>query len=401
MILVYDVVDTYAGFNKTVLVDTKILRNLSDEAIIEELRGQGVNVQTMNIALNLPATFKGIFFNPLMTDKEITSLAKLYLKAKKVNMDSTRFEMLLAKNNIKKIRKVGELIDTNPNVAARKTEFFPLPKYAREVFKKIETTSQQAGINIINMLIKILEMKNSVDKKIRGVTRYPKILYMMLVGAFIVLQFFIIPNLKQLVESMGVKDISAWSQYLYDLSVTANENRIWFSIQVVFIAWLMYKLLYKTLAFIASKIPYIYKIGFYRDHCLFFGLLSTFQDAAMTEIDSFINASSVIENGKNREKMILMIDHMVMNAASFAEALKKFEYSKEILEIVEANRGLKDSETYNELKEDFSDQMTERVEAASEYIQPTSLIVVVIFLGLVMGGALAPVFTMMKQIGNM
>ena len=224
---------------------------------------------------------------------------------------------------------------------------------------------------------------------------------MMLVGAFIVLQFFIIPNLKQLVESMGVKDISAWSQYLYDLSVTANENRIWFSIQVVFIAWLMYKLLYKTLAFIASKIPYIYKIGFYRDHCLFFGLLSTFQDAAMTEIDSFINASSVIENGKNREKMILMIDHMVMNAASFAEALKKFEYSKEILEIVEANRGLKDSETYNELKEDFSDQMTERVEAASEYIQPTSLIVVVIFLGLVMGGALAPVFTMMKQIGNM
>jgi len=400
MILVYQITDKYSNREKELYIDTAALKDLSDESILSEMRSQGVVPEQSEIVLNVAATIKSLIISPIMSDKELLSLTRLYIKAKKVNMDASRFEILWGKSNIKAIKKVGEIIQTFPDLANQKIMLLPLPKYAKGVFKKVETSSQQSGLDILRTLQKILTVKNDIDKKIKKLVRYPKMLYALLTAVFMGLSLYVIPEFKEIISSLNPDDSSIpyISKVVYDISSFAQQNKTLFIMQTIVVAIVFYMLFYRVISFVIRKIPFIAKVSFYRDHSLFFGLLSTLMKAGMGEIDSFISAASVISDGKRREKMRHIIEDMNIDAIDFATGLKKYNYSKEISEVISANKGLNPSDVYAEMEIEYTDEMQERVEAASEFVQPFALIMVVFFIGLIFGSAVAPLAQTMSKL---
>ena len=394
MILVYQTTDKYSNREKELYIDTTALKDMSDESILSEMRAQGIVPEQTEIVLNMAATLKSLLFSPIMTDKELLGLTRLYIKAKKVNMDASRFETLWAKSNIKSVRKVGEIIHAFPDLANQKIMLLPLPKYAKGVFKKVETSSQQSGLDILKTLQKILTVKNDIDKKIRKLVRYPKMLYGLLTAVFIGLSLYVIPEFKEIISSLNPdnSNIPYISRVVYDISTFAQANKTLFIIYTIISSIVFYILFYRVISFLVRRIPFIAKVSFYRDHSLFFGLLSTLMKAGMSEIDSFISAASVISDGKRRDKMRHIIEDMNLDAIDFATGLKKYNYSKEISEVIDANKGL------NEMEVEYTDEMQERVEAAAEFVQPFALIMVVLFIGLIFGSAVAPLAQTMSKL---
>ena len=400
MILVYQTTDRYSNREKELYIDTTALKDMSDESILSEMRAQGIVPEQTEIVLNMAATLKGLIFSPIMTDKELLGLTRLYIKAKKVNMDASRFETLWAKSNIKSVRKVGEIIHAFPDLANQKIMLLPLPKYAKGVFKKVETSSQQSGLDILKTLQKILTVKNDIDKKIRKLVRYPKMLYGLLTAVFIGLSLYVIPEFKEIISSLNPdnSNIPYISRVVYDISTFAQANKTLFIIYTIISSIVFYILFYRVISFLVRRIPFIAKVSFYRDHSLFFGLLSTLMKAGMSEIDSFISAASVISDGKRRDKMRHIIEDMNLDAIDFATGLKKYNYSKEISEVIDANKGLNASDVYAEMEVEYTDEMQERVEAAAEFVQPFALIMVVLFIGLIFGSAVAPLAQTMSKL---
>lgn len=400
MILVYQTTDKYSNREKELYIDTTALKDMSDESILSEMRAQGIVPEQTEIVLNMAATLKGLLFSPIMTDKELLGLTRLYIKAKKVNMDASRFETLWAKSNIKSVRKVGEIIHASPDLANQKIMLLPLPKYAKGVFKKVETSSQQSGLDILKTLQKILTVKNDIDKKIRKLVRYPKMLYGLLTAVFIGLSLYVIPEFKEIISSLNPdnSNIPYISRVVYDISTFAQANKTLFIIYTIISSIVFYILFYRVISFLVRRIPFIAKVSFYRDHSLFFGLLSTLMKAGMSEIDSFISAASVISDGKRRDKMRHIIEDMNLDAIDFATGLKKYNYSKEISEVIDANKGLNASDVYAEMEVEYTDEMQERVEAAAEFVQPFALIMVVLFIGLIFGSAVAPLAQTMSKL---
>lgn len=400
MILVYQTTDKYSNREKELYIDTTALKDMSDESILSEMRAQGIVPEQTEIVLNMAATLKGLLFSPIMSDKELLGLTRLYIKAKKVNMDASRFETLWAKSNIKSVRKVGEIIHTFPDLANQKIMLLPLPKYAKGVFKKVETSSQQSGLDILKTLQKILTVKNDIDKKIRKLVRYPKMLYGLLTAVFIGLSLYVIPEFKEIISSLNPdnSNIPYISRVVYDISTFAQANKTLFIIYTIISSIVFYILFYRVISFLVRRIPFIAKVSFYRDHSLFFGLLSTLMKAGMSEIDSFISAASVISDGKRRDKMRHIIEDMNLDAIDFATGLKKYNYSKEISEVIDANKGLNASDVYAEMEVEYTDEMQERVEAAAEFVQPFALIMVVLFIGLIFGSAVAPLAQTMSKL---
>lgn len=400
MILVYQTTDKYSNREKELYIDTTALKDMSDESILSEMRAQGIVPEQTEIVLNMAATLKGLLFSPIMTDKELLGLTRLYIKAKKVNMDASRFETLWAKSNIKSVRKVGKIIHAFPDLANQKIMLLPLPKYAKGVFKKVETSSQQSGLDILKTLQKILTVKNDIDKKIRKLVRYPKMLYGLLTAVFIGLSLYVIPEFKEIISSLNPdnSNIPYISRVVYDISTFAQANKTLFIIYTIISSIVFYILFYRVISFLVRRIPFIAKVSFYRDHSLFFGLLSTLMKAGMSEIDSFISAASVISDGKRRDKMRHIIEDMNLDAIDFATGLKKYNYSKEISEVIDANKGLNASDVYAEMEVEYTDEMQERVEAAAEFVQPFALIMVVLFIGLIFGSAVAPLAQTMSKL---
>ena len=315
-------------------------------------------------------------------------------------MDASRFETLWAKSNIKSVRKVGEIIHAFPDLANQKIMLLPLPKYAKGVFKKVETSSQQSGLDILKTLQKILTVKNDIDKKIRKLVRYPKMLYGLLTAVFIGLSLYVIPEFKEIISSLNPdnSNIPYISRVVYDISTFAQANKTLFIIYTIISSIVFYILFYRVISFLVRRIPFIAKVSVYRDHSLFFGLLSTLMKAGMSEIDSFISAASVISDGKRRDKMRHIIEDMNLDAIDFATGLKKYNYSKEISEVIDANKGLNASDVYAEMEVEYTDEMQERVEAAAEFVQPFALIMVVLFIGLIFGSAVAPLAQTMSKL---
>ena len=400
MILVYQTTDKYSNREKELYIDTASLKDMSDESILSEMRTQGVVPEQSEVILNVPATLKSLIISPIMSDKELLGLTRLYIKAKKVNMDAARFENLWSKSNIKAVRKVGETIQSFPDLANQKIMLLPLPKYAKGVFKKVETSSQQSGLDILRTLQKILTVKNDIDKKIRKLVRYPKMLYALLTAVFMGLSLYVIPEFKEIISSLNPDDtnIPYLSKLVYEISSFAQQNKTLFIMQTIGFSILFYMLFYRVLSYIIRKVPFIAKVSFYRDHSLFFGLLSTLMKAGMGEIDSFISAASVISDGKRRDKMRHIIEDMNIDAIDFATGLKKYNYSKEISEVINANKGLNPSDVYTEMEIEYTDEMQERVEAAAEFVQPFALIMVVVFIGLIFGSAVAPLAQTMSKL---
>lgn len=400
MILVYQTTDKYSNREKELYIDTTALKDMSDESILSEMRAQGIVPEQTEIVLNMAATLKGLIFSPIMSDKELLGLTRLYIKAKKVNMDASRFETLWAKSNIKPVKKVGEIIHTFPDLANQKIMLLPLPKYAKGVFKKVETSSQQSGLDILKTLQKILTVKNDIDKKIRKLVRYPKMLYGLLTAVFMGLSLYVIPEFKEIISSLNPdnSNIPYISRVVYDISTFAQANKTLFIIYTIISSIVFYILFYRVISFLVRRIPFIAKVSFYRDHSLFFGLLSTLMKAGMSEIDSFISAASVISDGKRRDKMRHIIEDMNLDAIDFATGLKKYNYSKEISEVIDANKGLNASDVYAEMEVEYTDEMQERVEAAAEFVQPFALIMVVLFIGLIFGSAVAPLAQTMSKL---
>lgn len=400
MILVYQTTDKYSNREKELYIDTASLKDMSDESILSEMRTQGVVPEQSEVILNVPATLKSLIISPIMSDKELLGLTRLYIKAKKVNMDAARFENLWSKSNIKAVRKVGEIIQSFPDLANQKIMLLPLPKYAKGVFKKVETSSQQSGLDILRTLQKILTVKNDIDKKIRKLVRYPKMLYALLTAVFMGLSLYVIPEFKEIISSLNPDDtnIPYLSKLVYEISSFAQQNKTLFIMQTIGFSILFYMLFYRVLSYIIRKVPFIAKVSFYRDHSLFFGLLSTLMKAGMGEIDSFISAASVISDGKRRDKMRHIIEDMNIDAIDFATGLKKYNYSKEISEVINANKGLNPSDVYAEMEIEYTDEMQERVEAAAEFVQPFALIMVVVFIGLIFGSAVAPLAQTMSKL---
>ena len=110
------------------------------------------------------------------------------------------------------------------------------------------------------------------------------------------------------------------------------------------------------------------------------------------------SAASVISDGKRRDKMRHIIEDMNLDAIDFATGLKKYNYSKEISEVIDANKGLNASDVYAEMEVEYTDEMQERVEAAAEFVQPFALIMVVLFIGLIFGSAVAPLAQTMSKL---
>ena len=225
-------------------------------------------------------------------------------------------------------------------------------------------------------------------------------LYGLLTAVFIGLSLYVIPEFKEIISSLNPdnSNIPYISRVVYDISTFAQANKTLFIIYTIISSIVFYILFYRVISFLVRRIPFIAKVSFYRDHSLFFGLLSTLMKAGMSEIDSFISAASVISDGKRRDKMRHIIEDMNLDAIDFATGLKKYNYSKEISEVIDANKGLNASDVYAEMEVEYTDEMQERVEAAAEFVQPFALIMVVLFIGLIFGSAVAPLAQTMSKL---
>lgn len=400
MILVYEVIDIGMDTKKLYYVDTNSLSGITAQEVTEELNGQGVSTGSCEINLDLNATLRNMIFTDQMTDADILDLARLYFKASKVSMTSLQFNALMSKNKNKKIKAVGQLVMDNPELQSTKLENFIFPKYAKEIFARIEKADTNSQRSILATLIDILNLKRDVDSKIKKLTRYPKILYFMMIAFLLVFMIALIPVIKETIMSFNLPDINRASKWLYDMSDSAKADPLWFSLKTFAIGYVMYRVLYKIVAVIVKRVPFIYKIGFYRDHALFFGLLSTYLKAGLGRIDALRYAVEVIENKSNRNKMKQIIQDIFVLAEDFADCLKKYNYNQDLYETLVSNRGLTDSETYEEIKNNYTEEMRDRVDAASEYVQPAAMIVIVIVLITLMGIIFSPLMSLMDKIST-
>jgi type II secretion system protein F domain protein len=401
MTFVIRVHNRISGLRKDFFINHNDMESLNEEGFKKALIAQDVYLDDCDVELDIIASIKQFFKSDQMSDHDVLDLAALYLKANKAGISSAQLCALMSKSKNKKIRKVGEYVVNNPQFQINKLEFFSFPNYAKEIFDRIEKTDAVAAKRILETLIAILELKRATTKRVNGLMRYPKIMFGLLTIVFIIFCFYVIPNIASAIKAMGsgIK-ISSISQSVYEMSAWGVDNKIAFSIQVCFWAYISYKIVYFILKHTVVYIPFIYKIGFYRDHALFFGLLGTFQSAGIGMIESFLNATEVISNPKDKKKMRLIVQEMITQSQDFGDGLEKHQYNKELAEHIIANRGLSDLETYDELKTEYTDEMKDRVDTAAEYVEPASKFFIfgcILVLAIVVFG---PMFSLLTKLAG-
>ena len=117
-------------------------------------------------------------------------------------------------------------------------------------------------------------------------------------------------------------------------------------------------------------------------------------------IESFLNATEVISNPKDKKKMRLIVQEMITQSQDFGDGLEKHQYNKELAEHIIANRGLSDLETYDELKTEYTDEMKDRVDTAAEYVEPASKFFIfgcILVLAIVVFG---PMFSLLTKLAG-
>lgn len=392
MILVFHVNNIVSGLKKDYFVDHSELPSYDVNGVKAALTNQGVILEDCDVELKILSTIKQLVKSDQMQDSDVLDLATLYLKANKVNINSAQLCGLMSKSKNSKIRSVGEYVLANPQFQITKLDFFSFPNYAKEIFNKVEHSDNIAAKQILTTLIKILELKRNTYKRVMGLLRYPRIMFALLTMVFGIFCIFVIPNIALAIEALA-KDmqISGLSRSVYDLSSWAVENKYEFAIWLVIYAIIAYKVIYFILRKTIIYVPFVYKIGFYKDHALFFGLLGTFQSAGIGMIEAFQNATEVITNPKDKKKMRYIVHDMITQAQDFGDGLQKYQYNKELTDHIIANRGLSDLETYEELKNEYTEEVEERVTAAAEYVEPASklfIFFVIILLAVVVFGPL-------------
>lgn len=402
MVLVYLVYNKASNKNKKVFLDTAEIGELTDENINRALLNKGININNEVISLDLLATIKEQFFPSKFNDFDVLELIKVYTKATKNTLDYNRFNALLAKNRNKKIKEAGIELSKSAT-AMKRSSLMSLPGYAKEVFDKIDTMADaKSSLRILKTLEEIIVLKTNTEKKIKSLTRYPKVVYYFIAGALCVILYVAIPNIKELVKSFvsDFEKLNPISLKVYALSDAIVASPVSFIIMWFIGVFLVYKTLYATIRFIVKRIPYIARIEFYKDHALFFGMLGTFLTAGVSSMTAYSNASEVISSSKNRAKIKEIIKDMIVKSKDLATALEDHKYDTEVVEFVQSRRGLSDMETYEELKDMYFELMTERVEASSTLVQPVSMVfLMIMLLGMVIA-AFAPIGEVFSSIST-
>lgn len=334
----------------------------------------------LSAKLSIWKSFKEIISPSKLNDNDIMELMKIQKKVAKSTLTLDDLPGLLENSSKPKIKALAEVFRRGFVAGENPVDVIASLGLPRYIEKTIISAQKSGNVEkTYQNIIEMIQLKISTSKKINKIMRYPKMVGFFILGFFFINIFYTIPSTKEnLFKTLNITELPPLSEILYGLSDQALENPIWFVIKVLLLSFITYKALYYIVSKIILIFPKIRQINEYRDISLFFSLMSSLSEAGVYQSEAIRYSSEVIGNDKKRELMMHISDLLDKEGGNFADYLDEINYDKKVIsEIRNGDKTGSLVEAYNEIKDEYGEDMVERIEFALEFINPITLILIV------------------------
>ena len=280
------------------------------------------------------------------------------------------------------------------------------------VFNGVYLALIQAGEKSGTLDIALARLADQEEKdaamlgKIRGALVYPAIILVVIIAVLLFMMFAVVPQVRDLYEDMG-EELPGLTQGLVNL--TDFVVNFWWLILLILVGGIT------GLVFFVKRTPMGKKVAdTFKIHVPLFGglfrklyvsrfartgemLLSTgvpMVDSVNIAIESVSNSVVEAEYGKAIE--------LIKGGKSLSEALTDREY---MLPLVPQMTGIgeesgKIDEMLGKAAKVYEDELYEQIENISTMIEPILMVVMAGLIGVVVGGTLLPIYSLVNSVGT-
>jgi len=342
-----------------------------------------------------------------MKDIELLSLLKLLRTMYKYRQDESKMNLIFENyasydKRYKNLKKALSKLTTQLKYGTpldKALEQIGVPSF---ISRSIKVGSESGkAVQIYDRLIDLIETKIYIKKLISKMLLLPKITMFFLYGYFLLIMFVMVPKTKELIGLMGSSKMPYISKLLYNWSDTALAHPVTFVILTSIFLIILYKLIYKGIAYITRYIPYVKDVYKAQDYTLLTALLSVALSARIQLHDAIAFAAEVVQDNKLKSKLLEVSERVGNRGERFSKALKDLGFNRGSffeMDFYNTVFAMEDSgdldKSFDELYIEFKDRLKEVIDKATTFINPVVLVFIASILILLYAGVNAPLFNM-------
>jgi len=314
-------------------------------------------------------------------------------------------EILRAQTENEKMREVtGEMLsDVQGGMSLSKSMGKHLDVFANVTVALVEAGEASGKLDqLLDQLADNLEKERDFQSKARGALVYPAVIALAMVGVFIVMLVFVIPNLSSLYEEIGVS-LPFSTRVLIGLSDLFIRG--WWAIIIIF-GGLVYAISRYSrteagsyqFARIGLRVPILGKLNKETDQARFARTLGLLIGAGIPIIQALEISAHAVNNLLYRD-VILNAQKEVEKGGSLSSAIKKDPIFDPLLGqmIAVGEETGKMDEVLDKVASFFESRIEELVKNLSAALEPVILIVLGVMIGFLVLAIITPIYNLTAQ----
>lgn len=342
-----------------------------------------------------------------LSDRELIQLLKLLRNMNKYRKHEKK-QLQIFENYAKNDKRYKNLKKVLEKLASAMTRGIPVyvaldmvgvPKYVTKAIRVGEKTA--GNVVVYDKLIEVLETKYETARKIKRLLNYPKIVFFVLYGYFLMTIYYQIPQTRKIMNMLDPSKFPDITKKFYAMSDYAIAHPIGFFLISLATILVVYKILYFVISRLTRYIPYVRNVYLARDYTLLTALLSVSTAASIMITEAIAMSAEVMSLKKLKEKFLTVATEIAERGVRFSTALKEegFDkmdsFSRDFYNMVFAMEDTGELHLgFEDLYKDYKASMEDVIETSKEFLQPVLLFVIVVFVVIIFYAVNAPLNTM-------
>lgn len=296
------------------------------------------------------------------------------------------------------------------NVEAGKTLYESFSRYP-DTFNGIYLALIRAGemSGTLDIALKRLadqeEKDSAMMSKIRGALVYPAIIFVVIIAVLAFMMIMVVPQVKNLYEDMG-QQLPGLSQFLVDLSDFFGQ--FWWLVALIAVAIIgaayyavkKTSIGRKTMDYVKLYVPIfgglfrkLYASRFARTAEMMLQTGVPMLDSVKIAIDSTSNVVVEEEYSKSIE--------IIKGGKPLSEAIREREYMLPLIPQMASigEESGKIDEMLGKAAQVYENELDEQINNISTMIEPILMVIMAGLIGVVVGGTLLPIYSLVNQVG--